>query len=318
MTLSVKQLDLRKGRIGASQVAAIVGKSRFGGPHDVYAEVLGLPREDEAANDSAEIEAVDVGHVLEGPVARELYARPRGLQLVPGVTLLHPEKDFMLATPDFGVPKPGLANPTKLRCTTAAMWRDRVLRNVEVKVVGRRMADDWTDAPDGVPDYYLTQVTWQMLVTGVLETDVVALLGGTDFRVYRISYNARLGAALETVVERWYRRHIVERVPPAPDGSDAAGRLLDQFYPRNVGEVRCADILADIAARELREAREGFDKAKKAKALAEQRMQQLIADSEGIKGGDWKATWKYQGPTEVKAFTRKGGRVFRFTVKGDD
>ena len=39
---------------------------------------------------------------------------------------------------------------------------------------------------DGVPVYVLAQVQWEMFVTGLAITDVVACIGGTDYQEFQV------------------------------------------------------------------------------------------------------------------------------------
>jgi len=121
------------------------------------------------------------------------------------------------------------------------------------------------------------------------------------------------------VVERWYVRHIVERVPPEPDGSKAAAEIIAAAWPRERQQLRAADLGDELLVRQVLAAKATTKAAKKEEARLCQLLQRRIGDAEGIRGADFKATWTYQGPTEVQAHTREGGRVLRVTgPKGED
>ena len=98
----------------------------------------------------------DMGHLFERPLL-EYYSRQTGIALTYPQTMRNPLETWMSATPD------GLAD-------------DRV---VQVKVVGKDMAFKWDN---GVPEYVVCQVQWEMIVTRRPLATVVACVGGTDYR----------------------------------------------------------------------------------------------------------------------------------------
>jgi len=42
---------------------------------------------------------------------------------------------------------------------------------------------------DGMPDYYLAQVEWQLSVTGLKTAYIAVLIAGNDFRIYKIHHD---------------------------------------------------------------------------------------------------------------------------------
>ena len=95
-------------------------------------------------------------------VILEEYAEERGVELSFPGHLVHPTFTVAACTPD------AIANAT---------------RDVQAKGVGRWMERRWGDPADGaegVPDYVVVQVQWEMLVAGVDVADVVAKHGKVD------------------------------------------------------------------------------------------------------------------------------------------
>jgi hypothetical protein len=79
-------------------------------------------------------------------------------------------------------------------------------------------------------------VLHQLAVTGHDWADVAVLIGGQDFRIYRVNRDEDKIADLiarETV----FWQHVVMDTQPAPDGSDDAGAALSWLFPRDDGQT---------------------------------------------------------------------------------
>jgi predicted phage-related endonuclease len=61
--------------------------------------------------------------------------------------------------------------------------------------------------------HYLLQVTHQMVVTGLKKADIPVLIGGHDYRLYSVDYDAELAAML-IVRERTFWQHVIDGTPP--------------------------------------------------------------------------------------------------------
>jgi predicted phage-related endonuclease len=83
---------------------------------------------------------------------------------------------------------------------------------------------------------YQCQVLHQLAVTGHAWADVAVLIGGQDFRIYRVNRDEDKIADLiarETV----FWQHVLMDTQPAPDGSDDAGAALSWLFPRDDGQT---------------------------------------------------------------------------------
>lgn len=182
-------LQARSTGIGGSDVAAILGLSKWKTPLQVYMEKRGelAPQPD---ND-----AMRWGRYLE-PVVRQAYADATGYEVrVPTTMLRHPRHDFAVASIDGFVD--GDAG-----------------RIFEAKTA--RTADGWGEAgSDQVPQAYLLQVQWYMEVTALPVADVAALIGGSDFRIYTVEADRELQQMLlDAAAEFWQR--VQRGEPPEP------------------------------------------------------------------------------------------------------
>lgn len=307
--LSPEELALRKTGIGASEIGAVVGLNPYAGPLDVYLRKLDLIEDDAG-------EAAEWGHLLE-PLIADRYARETGETLERCSTLVHPSEPWILATPD--------------RLSLSG-------RVVECKTASLRVAHRWGEpGTDEVPEEYLAQVTWQMLVTGHRVADIALLVGGQEFRIYTVPFDGELAAALVEQGRAFWHDHVLAQVPP-PSGSEKAVReWLRQRYPRDLGDIRTAGPDEADALEALRQARIAFAEAEARKTAAEDQVKRLIGDDAGLSHPeigrvtwkknkdservDWKAVAKALQPSAdlvAKHTTiRPGPRVLRCNLKED-
>jgi len=312
MALTALQLVQRKQGIGSSDAAALVGLDPWKSPLDVWLDKTGQ------AENVANI-PMRMGNALE-PLVAELYSEKfSGIELSLSDTCFHSDSDWMLATPDRLVLENG--TPVKIvECKTAAGWR----------------LDGWGDeGTDEIPDAYLCQVQWQMLVTGIPLCDVAALIG-SRLRVYTIAMDVDLCVSLADAARVFWHDHVLARVQPAIDGSESSRRFLSQLYPAGNGAMLTADEHADAIALKLAETKEQLGHFEHMEELYANQLRELIAEHDGVQGNAWRATWKKckdGSRTDWEAVARElgastaviakhtvaklGHRTLRFTHKGD-
>lgn len=213
-------LTARRAGIGGSDVAAVLGISKYDGPTKVFYDKLGaLPDVDNAA--------MEWGRRLESAVRGKFADEHPELHVTDGPGLVaHPERRWQIATID------GLAAEGPHSAPSAL---------VEVKT-GRADADDWGDEQtDEVPLPYVCQVTWYLDVFGLDVGFLAVLLDGRDYREYQIDYDAALAAKLRAHAEAFWTRHVLARVPPDPDGlASTADVLASQHNPARKSEGELA------------------------------------------------------------------------------
>jgi putative phage-type endonuclease len=299
MSLSAAQLAARAEGLGSSEISAVIGVSPHQTAFDLYCLKTGL-----VAPKPATL-AQEIGHALEDPIA-QLYlrrmraaaiVRPREVitGLVADDTTAHPEHPWALATPD--------------RFAVYGTFAEGHL--VEIKNVGGWMTREWgEDGTDDVPLHYLAQCTWQMGVTGVHRCDLVALLGGSDLRVYPLAFDAELFARLLAAGRRFWFDHVRARVAPPIDGSDSARRYLDARYPRAADARSPAPPLAEVWAAQLIAARAAQADAERERGAAENALRALLGAREGFDGAGWRLTWR-AGP-------KGGARRFLFRTTDEE
>jgi len=137
-------LEERKTYLGGTDLAKLMGVSKYGDALDVYLEKKGLAPEKDLAF------YVELGNFLEPAVAQR-HANATGLELRKGTAVRHPEFPFLGGNPDF-LPLNTTAEGLEIKCVTyRALW-----------------TDEW--GPDGSEQArldYQVQVQWYMGLTGI-------------------------------------------------------------------------------------------------------------------------------------------------------
>lgn len=184
-------LAQRRTGIGGSDVAAILGLSRYATPLSVYQEKRG-EIEPQADND-----AMRWGRYLE-PVVRQAYADETGNEVrVLDELVRHPANDFMIANLDgFVLPESG---PRRV---------------FEAKT--SRTSEGWGEpGSDQIPQPYLLQVQHYMAVSGFTIADVAVLIGGSDFRIYEVPEDLELQQMMIEAEDEFWQR-VLKGEPPEP------------------------------------------------------------------------------------------------------
>lgn len=216
-------LRARKGGIGASEVAGLLGVSKWTTPYAIWAEKAtpdidldrpmsdrqrwGLALEDkiaEAFEDETGFETslpVNWGDDLTATHLILWHAGAVDGRAVP-----------LFATPDRYVEVPG--------CDHAAL--------AELKTAGAERASDWADGP---PVEYLVQVQAQLACCPRAPWAYIAvLIGGNDFRWYKVERDPETIAEIERIATAFWWEHVASGVPPAVDGHPATTDAIKRRY----------------------------------------------------------------------------------------
>jgi putative phage-type endonuclease len=236
------------------------------------------------------------GNALE-PVIANRYAEEEGVELVECETLVHPEHNYALATPDRAI----VGQPTL----------------VEIKCSGMRRSNDWGEpGSDKVPPHYLIQCQWQMLVASALapqpieDVHLAALFSGNRYEVYIIKADPELQSYLLSMAGKFWNQHVVTGEPPPIDGSERSTAWLNEYWEQHDDEIAEAPEEAIVWAEQLKAARNGEDVNKAARREAENHLKDIIGDRAGIVGPWGKATWKKPKPgskTDWEAVAKESG-----------
>lgn len=241
---------MRRGGIGATDAAPVLGRGEYGSPWTKYQEMMGL------TVPKVESEAMEWGIALQPLVARK-WAEAAGVKIrANNWTYYHPTIPRVFSHYDYDTP-------------------DGIL---EVKTSGYYRDEEWGEEDtDQVPEEYLLQCQHELMCRPDRRLcHIAVLIGGQKFRKYRVPRDAELIDYMEQGYRAFLAR-VDAGEPPEIDGSYAASEYLRSRYPTDNGEeVELDEPAEDLALRYLA-----------AKATAEANARDLYAIGNALR--EWMA-----------------------------
>ena len=278
----------RKKGIGGSDVAAILGFSPYKSPYQLWLDKTGRSERKESQNESAHF-----GNLLEDVVAKE-FSRRAGVK-VQRVTqqLFLEEHPWALGNIDRAVINPDIAG--NVRFKDGALTTDRLL---ECKTASEYMSKLFgEEGSDQVPDYYLTQCLWYLLITGCKVIDLAVLIGGNKFRMYRIERDDDLIESIFKQVKAFWFNHVIADVPPDPTCFDDvlhrwSNHVVGKQVEADFEHIKLAEELITVQGRQKADkAREDEIKLKIVSTMQDAEM--MISQGKSI------CTYKEQSSTRI-------------------
>lgn len=283
---SNKDVTLNRNKfIGGSDIAKIMGLSRWGTPLKLWAEKTGkLP-----VPDLSNVEAVEMGTRLEQFVA-DLFAVKTGKSVRRSPKYYqHPDYPYMIAHVDRLV----TGTDELLECKTCSAFK----------------ADEWEG--EEIPQEYILQVMWYLGITGRKIGHIAVLIGGQSFKYKQIEFDAEL---FETMVEaaKEFWGHVQEDTPPAIMPTDDEtlkdlysehSEVMIELYPKDEETAQAAQTLEDKIAY-LQEIKAHIKNYQDEQKEIETTIKDIIKDNLGIKTPKYVVTWKSQSTTkfDTKSF----------------
>ena len=270
-------LKWRKKGLGGSDVAAILGISKWSSAIDIW-----LQKTNQKFDETIENEAMTWGKILE-PVIREQFKQKTGKKVVEVHSILQNEEyRFMLADLD-GLTEDSEGNPAIL----------------EIKCVSEYKRSEWDN--DQIPYYYMTQVMHYLAVTGLDTAYVCALIGANSMIIREVKADQEMIAMLVACEKNFWDK-VVNCVRPEADDSDACKELLDSLYRGGVSEqivlpeeaIEFVDLYLEASADE--------DSAKAKKQLASNRLKEIMGDYNSATCLGHTVSWK---PVSTDRFDSK-------------
>lgn len=267
-------------KIGGSVIPKILGRSKWGTPLDAYLE---LRKEKPETADTTEDQ--DRGKFLE-PALRAWAEKKTGLRFFAPKQTMQADWTWATYSPD-GLPIAKDFMPEK---TAAEILETAGVIALEpgaplLEIKSPRFADgfEWGEpGTDEVPEPYLLQVSWGMMVTGRPSAIIAALIGG-ELRIYNIARNPDLEAKMLAQAKRFVDQHVIPGAPPPPGFGDDAAILAR--YPRNEKPAKKFSELT-VAERDLFAsylvAYKNADSAERVLEAFEPAVKDLIADTAGV------------------------------------
>ena len=192
-------LEMRRRGLGGSDAATVVGLNPYSSRLALYADKLGLmPERDDN-------EAMRQGRDLEAYVAeRWCEVTGKAVQRVNAI-LMNEEYPFALANIDRKV----VGERAGLECKTTSVYNN---------------ADF---AAGEIPPMYYTQCMHYLAVTGYDRWYLAVAVLNKAFYTFTIERDEAEIDALMAAERKFWEEHIVKRIPPEADGSDASMAVLD-------------------------------------------------------------------------------------------
>lgn len=141
-----------------------------------------------------------------------------------------------------------------------ASWRDQVRtdRGLEAKTANAFAAgrdSEWGEShTDQIPESYLVQVAAYQALTGCQYWDLAVLFGNQEFRIYHLTRDLELEAMILEAAEKFWRDHVLARIPPYPSDEAEARQRWRRHQPGKIQTVP-ADIEVAIKAYAAEKAR---------------------------------------------------------------
>lgn len=256
-------LTARRQGLGSSDVAAILGISRYGNALSVYHDKTGgLPLE------SDDSEPALWGRAFEETVAREWARRNRSVVRRVGL-VQNTDRPWQMCTLDRRVLKCPLADGPE-KCA------------VEIKCRDKMKASQFRA---GVADDVLVQTLWQADVCGFDHVHAAVLIGGNDYRQYviRVRDHAQLVDDLRAAGERAWQQITDQRAPvlAADADPDVLLDLYGRLHPDRAGVVDITrDVDTQTAVEDYLDAHADYAAAEKRKKAAKARILAGLAGAE--------------------------------------
>jgi putative phage-type endonuclease len=186
--LTKEQLEARKNYLGGSDLAAILGLSRWKTALEIWGEKTG----ELEPEDISEKLHIRVGNKLEQSVG-ELFTEETGLQIEKvDETFFHPTHKFLGANIDRKI----VGKDEGLEIKTASSWK----------------LHEWDD--ENIPQEYYLQCMWYLAMTGLKKWHIICLIGNSDLKIVPIERDEDLiKSMIEKAVEFW-TTYVIPKVMP--------------------------------------------------------------------------------------------------------
>lgn len=278
--------------IGGTDLAKILGVSKYGGAYSVWLEKTGRTQ------GKKQTAPMKRGKDLEEYV-RELYQKEQGITTSGPARLVHPVHTWLVGNLD--------------DCTA-----DRV---VEYKTVSRWSRKDWDN---GVPIDYLLQVQHYMELSALPSADVVACYGWDEIEIFQVAYDKDLIRKAHAVAKQFWETNVLGGIEPEPDGSEEASKeIRANFHPNKFEPVELRQEFAPLMASVV-QLGETIDRAESEREKLNQRIQlEMSRLGTGVATcGPYKATFSRtpRTTTHYKAYWESDppnedvARMFQSTV----
>lgn len=274
--------DVKENRhlyIGGSDIAKVMGLSRWGTPLSLWAEKTGkIP-----PKDLSNVEAVELGNDLEDFVANKFSQKTgKAVRRSPKV-YQHPQYPYMVAHIDRLI----TGSDELLECKTCSFFKK----------------DEWEG--EEIPQEYILQVIWYLGITGRKKGWIAVLIGGQSFKYKKIDFDSELfDKMVESAKDFW--QHVQDDTPVDIVATD--DETLKDLYS-NHSEIMIDLIPTDEQTKQacevfeekvsyLQEIKMHIKQLQDEQKEIETSVKDIIKDNLGIKTPKYIITWKNQTTTK--------------------
>ena len=274
--------DVKENRhlyIGGSDIAKVMGLSRWGTPLSLWAEKTGkIP-----PKDLSNVEAVELGNDLEDFVANKFSQKTgKAVRRSPKV-YQHPQYPYMVAHIDRLV----TGTDELLECKTCSFFKK----------------DEWEG--EEIPQEYILQVIWYLGITGRKVGYIAVLIGGQSFKYKKIEFDSELfDKMVEAAKDFW--QHVQDDTPVDIVASDDEtlkdlysnhSEIMIDLIPTDEQTKQACDVLEEKVGY-LQEIKMHIKQLQDEQKEIETTVKDIIKDNLGIKTPKYIITWKNQTTTK--------------------
>lgn len=258
-------LEHRKGSIGGSEAAAIVGLNPFETKFTVWADKLGkLPPKEET-------EAMRIGNDLEEYVAKR-FCEETGKKVRRENSFLHnPDFPFAHATVDRLV----IGEDAGLECKTTSVMNLKRFKNGEY------------------PANYYVQCMHYMMVTGAKRWYLAVLILGKEFTWFTIERDEEEINALRVSEEEFW--NLVEtKQEPEVDGSDKTSDAITHIFAESEDDVEVSLMTFGSKLQAYQAVKSQIKEFEEMKTAIENEIKVFMENASSGYCGKYKVSWKNQ------------------------
>ncbi len=268
-------LEARRQTIGASDVPAIMGTSKYASAYSLWCDKAGLIPLDEEV-----LQHQMFGNLMEDPITKAfgmIHSNVGHMVDPMGIGIAHPSMPFNVVSPDrilFLDPKGSEA--LKIHDISAIPW----WIPTEIKNVSEYKKDAWGTAY--IPEDYYDQVQNQLDAMGRPCSLLLALIGGNRLKVYTVWRDLLRCEEIRREVEA-FKDSLERGEMPPPDDSDATTDAIIAMHGKTDGsEIPPSDEIVKWATAHI-EASEHIDVWEAKKVLAANTLRHILGDTQKVK-----------------------------------
>jgi putative phage-type endonuclease len=280
----------RSSGIGSSEIAAVLGLNPYMSAFDVW-----LTKTNRAPAD------VDTapkywGRRLQRVIVEEYEIRRKvNVVFMFDEPMRHPERSWQIASPDAIIPT------------------EKVI--VEAKAPGLRQAPKYgPEGTDEIPEEHLLQCHWQLSTLDYQEAAPAILLGGQDFRIYRVTRDRELEDAMLSAGYKFWFENVQADVPPEIKDTDRTRDWLRRAFPRELQPLRRATEEEALLAHKYADALRQKAVIEEYIGILDVKIRAAIAADGGLEADDFRLTYR-KAKDSQKTDWKAAGEEMRLALR---